>query len=224
MIVWGGFREYFESADPSLNSGGIYDPVSDSWSATSIIGAPYDRFDPTAVWTGEKMLVWGGQVTQGYSNGGGIYCGIFPPHYYQDTDADGYGNSASTLVSCTQPAGYAATPGDCNDGDAGLWTTPTEALNVRFTSPSTLQWDVPGQPGASSVLYDAIRSSNPADFVNGASCLATDTSSLTASDATAPALGATLNYLVRAQNSCPSGAGPLGFASSGNARTGLNCP
>jgi hypothetical protein len=37
-------------------------------------------------------------------------------------------------------------------------------------------------------------------------------------------LRTTLNYLVRAQNACPSGSGTLGLASSGLPRAGLDCP
>jgi N-acetylneuraminic acid mutarotase len=57
MVVWGG-----ESAVAStyLNTGGRYDPVNDTWSATSTVNAPTQRFGHTAVWTGQRMVVWGG--------------------------------------------------------------------------------------------------------------------------------------------------------------------
>ena len=56
MIVWGGWTG---SADP--NTGGIYDPATDTWTATSTVGAPTARAGHTAVWTGSKMIVWGGR-------------------------------------------------------------------------------------------------------------------------------------------------------------------
>ncbi|MFO0569848.1 MAG: putative metal-binding motif-containing protein [Polyangiaceae bacterium] len=37
--------------------------------------------------------------------------------YYQDSDGDGYGSTTATKTGCTQPAGYIATGGDCNDAD-----------------------------------------------------------------------------------------------------------
>ncbi|NUY81878.1 hypothetical protein HUK80_13320, partial [Flavobacterium sp. MAH-1] len=41
--------------------------------------------------------------------------------WYVDNDSDGYGNSAlPTIVSCSQPAGYAAQGGDCNDTVAAI--------------------------------------------------------------------------------------------------------
>jgi N-acetylneuraminic acid mutarotase len=64
MIVWGGY-----SATMSLNTGGRYDPSTDSWTATSTTNAPTARFWHTAVWTGSEMIVWGG----GLLNTGGRY-------------------------------------------------------------------------------------------------------------------------------------------------------
>ncbi|MEY4630145.1 MAG: hypothetical protein RIQ81_265 [Pseudomonadota bacterium] len=59
MIVWGGH----DGTNPR-NDGGIYalrsDPTPNTWSATTTTNAPVARFDHTAVWTGSKMIVWGG--------------------------------------------------------------------------------------------------------------------------------------------------------------------
>jgi N-acetylneuraminic acid mutarotase len=72
MIVWGGaynigFTVY------NLNTGGKYDPGTDSWAATSTTSAPEGRGSHTAVWTGSEMMVWGGQGDGGYLNSGGRY-------------------------------------------------------------------------------------------------------------------------------------------------------
>jgi len=67
MLVWGGVN-----VQGYLNSGGRYDPATDSWTATSTAGAPSPRYRHTAVWTGSAMLVWGG-VNAGYLNTGGRY-------------------------------------------------------------------------------------------------------------------------------------------------------
>lgn len=69
MIVWGG-----DSGSSYLNSGGRYNPGTDSWTATSTTNAPIARVDHTAVWTGTEMIVWGG--TDGnshYLSTGGRY-------------------------------------------------------------------------------------------------------------------------------------------------------
>ena len=56
MIVWGGIDNSFNI----LNSGGKYDPGTDTWVTTSIVNAPAARELHTAVWTGSEMIVWGG--------------------------------------------------------------------------------------------------------------------------------------------------------------------
>ena len=66
MIVWGGYGGTY------LNTGGRYDPSTDSWTAISTINAPAPRGGNTAVWTGSEMIVWGGD--DGFSlNTGGKY-------------------------------------------------------------------------------------------------------------------------------------------------------
>ena len=57
MIVWGG---YFMISDHYLNTGGRYNPITNSWTATSTTNAPSGRFNHTAVWTESEMIVWGG--------------------------------------------------------------------------------------------------------------------------------------------------------------------
>ena len=68
MIVWGGFTgvSYF-------NTGGRYDPSTDTWTSTSTAGAPSAREQHTAVWTGSEMIVWGGYDGASFLNTGGRY-------------------------------------------------------------------------------------------------------------------------------------------------------
>ena len=51
MIVWGGGL---------LNTGGRYNPVTDTWTATSSTNVPEGRSGHTAVRDGSEMIVWGG--------------------------------------------------------------------------------------------------------------------------------------------------------------------
>lgn len=71
MIVWGGCS--VNSCATSLNTGAIYDPVADTWIATSTTNAPAGVGGHSLVWTGSKMLVWGGLASGTYVNTGGIY-------------------------------------------------------------------------------------------------------------------------------------------------------
>src|SRR5437667_8720277 len=56
-----------------LNTGGRYNPGTDSWTATSTTGAPAGREVHTAVWTGSEMIVWGGFNGSSVLNTGGRY-------------------------------------------------------------------------------------------------------------------------------------------------------
>jgi N-acetylneuraminic acid mutarotase len=69
MIVWGG-----QGAPSPVNTGGKYNPSTDTWTATSTTNAPDARDLHTAVWTGSEMIVWGGQDNFGNNlNTGGRY-------------------------------------------------------------------------------------------------------------------------------------------------------
>ncbi|MGE5240659.1 MAG: Ig-like domain-containing protein [Bacteroidota bacterium] len=46
---------------------------TDAWQATATSGAPTGRIKHTAVWTGNGMIVWGGQGSGGVTNTGGLY-------------------------------------------------------------------------------------------------------------------------------------------------------
>ena len=74
MIVWGGyFVSLFNTVPVLLNTGGRYNPSTNSWAATSTTNAPTARRGHTAVWTGSEMIVWGGSGSGGYLNTGGRY-------------------------------------------------------------------------------------------------------------------------------------------------------
>jgi hypothetical protein len=69
MIIWGGVNSH-----GSLNTGGRYNPSTDTWTATSTSNAPIGRGSHTAVWTGIEMIVWGGYNNPaGELNTGGRY-------------------------------------------------------------------------------------------------------------------------------------------------------
>ncbi|MEZ4371778.1 MAG: hypothetical protein R3B07_13175 [Polyangiaceae bacterium] len=58
VVVWGGFDR---SADTVFGDGASYDPVSNSWSTIAAPGTLLSaRRDAYAVWTGTRVLIWGG--------------------------------------------------------------------------------------------------------------------------------------------------------------------
>jgi len=68
MIVWGGL----DSNLNYLNTGGRYNPITDSWTATNRTNAPAAREYTSSV-DGSEMIVWGGDGDTGYLNTGGRY-------------------------------------------------------------------------------------------------------------------------------------------------------
>ena len=79
MIIWGGIDGGI------LNTGGQYDPVTDSWITTSTNGnMPNGRGYFTAIWTGNEMLIWGGYDGIQHTNSLGIYNPYVTDVIFQD--------------------------------------------------------------------------------------------------------------------------------------------
>jgi hypothetical protein len=70
MIIWGGD---VGGSPPVTQTGAAYDPKARTWTPISMQGAPSPRHSHTAVWTGSKMLVWGGYGATDYAQEGGVY-------------------------------------------------------------------------------------------------------------------------------------------------------
>ena len=71
MIVWAGFNPFVGGF---LNTGGRYNPGTDSWRATSTTDVPDGRSLHSAVWTGTEMIIWAGTGNPGDLNTGARYC------------------------------------------------------------------------------------------------------------------------------------------------------
>jgi len=166
---------------------------------------------------------------QGLGDGVGDLCDNCPSDSnpgQENSDGDDLGNACDNCPSVTNPGQEdgdvdgAGDDCDCAPTDGTVWSVPTEAPNMRFTGPETLEWDAPAAPGADDLVYDVLRSATPANF-GGADCLESDGTDLTASEAGSPGSGVCWFYLVRSENGC---GGNLGGDSEGNPRAGVNCP
>jgi hypothetical protein len=79
MIVWGGY-----DGTVYMNTGGRFNPGTNSWTAISTTNAPTVRGFHTAVLAGSQMIVWGGLNNTppdptGLLNTGGINCATSGP-------------------------------------------------------------------------------------------------------------------------------------------------
>jgi N-acetylneuraminic acid mutarotase len=70
MIIWGGSSSNFPFY---FNTGGKYNPNTNSWTPTSIMNAPNARSEHKAVWAGNEMIVWGGLDVSSLFDTGGRY-------------------------------------------------------------------------------------------------------------------------------------------------------
>jgi hypothetical protein len=198
-------------------------------------GTPADATSYTVgatIGTGTVAVVVTGGSTAATISGlaGGI------SYHYANVAFDWDGTNAATInyktdgtiptaTSATDYDGDGVTPvTDCNDLISAVWATPGEARSLLFAADkSRLSWTAPQALGATSAAYDVIRAASVAAFSSG-TCVASNVGALDTTDGAVPDAGAAWYYLVRAENACPSGTGPLGYASSGSLIGGRSCP
>jgi N-acetylneuraminic acid mutarotase len=80
MVVWGGeHSNFFPFPEPGVcmavrdNFGGRYDPQTNTWATVTLTGAPTQKLGHTAVWTGDRMIVWGSDPSLSTEILGGRY-------------------------------------------------------------------------------------------------------------------------------------------------------
>jgi N-acetylneuraminic acid mutarotase len=69
VIVWGG---YTSNSGGATNTGAVFDIASNTWTPMSTTNAPSARAEHTAVWSGSKMIIFGG-VSGDIVGGGALY-------------------------------------------------------------------------------------------------------------------------------------------------------
>jgi N-acetylneuraminic acid mutarotase len=145
MIVWGGYGY--------LNTGGRYNPSTNSWASVTAFGAPSGRNYHTAIWTGDRMIVWGGHT--------------YIPEYQQFGTGGRYdpvSNSWTPTYSPGAPEGRAYLPAVWTGNEmivwgGGFWTGGDglyiEAVDTggRY-SPVTDSWTPTSSVNAPEPRYD----------------------------------------------------------------------
>jgi hypothetical protein len=153
LIVWGGI---VNTGWPfvSTNTGGRYNPATNSWTSTTLQSAPSARDLQQAVWTGSQMIVWGGTMDPDgvNTNTGGMYWadagGGGPPPLptlvslqLNPTSVIGGQTSQATLtLSGPAPAGGAVVMLSSSNGAASVpasVTVPEGAIAASFTVSTT---------------------------------------------------------------------------------------
>jgi hypothetical protein len=109
--------------------------------------------------------------------------------WYIDADLDGYGSSASTRESCTEPAGYADNDDDCDDSDDSAWPGAPEVHdgvdNDCDGDVDESWWVGNGNDGALSVAAGstlAWSAGNPVSTISGANVTVTGLVTVAAGD------------------------------------------
>jgi N-acetylneuraminic acid mutarotase len=72
MVIFGGSDNLGEDVHP-FNTGATYVASTNSWLPTPVQDAPSARFEHTAVWTGQRMVIWGGFSTTGIEATGALF-------------------------------------------------------------------------------------------------------------------------------------------------------
>jgi Zn-dependent metalloprotease len=76
MVVWGGFNP---ATLTPFATGGVYNPATDSWTTVASTNAPFARWFHTAVWTGSRMIVWGGRQAMASTTANLATGGLYDP-------------------------------------------------------------------------------------------------------------------------------------------------
>jgi N-acetylneuraminic acid mutarotase len=156
MIVWGGYN--YEQ-DRFFNTGGRYNPNSDSWTATTTINAPNAVNLSSAVWADSRMIVWGGFF---------YYIDAFGDSHSYDLSTGGAYCAAKSTPTPTPTPTPTSTPTPTPPPSPTPTPTPTPTATVTPSPTAT-----PGPPTIGlSVSPAVVRKGGSATFTVSATTAA----------------------------------------------------
>jgi hypothetical protein len=139
--------------------------------------------------------------------------------YYQDSDGDGFGNTAVSVTGCTQPAGYVTKSGDCCDTDRNAFPGQTAYFTTPTACGSTSQSAAPYDYNCNGA--DDVQSNGPTDCMLANSCPFNATQTACVANLPADCGGLPNNFGTAAcgqtWNLFPGGCGFLGPSVTGGA-------
>jgi N-acetylneuraminic acid mutarotase len=140
MICWGGVtNDHFVLK--YFNDGYRYNPSSNTWSSMNTNGAPSPRAQATAMWTGTKMIIWGGSIGQQSEvllNDGGCYAPT--------------SDSWLPITTNGAPVGRSSYSAVWTGSEMIIWGGHSFNDGARY-NPVTDSWSVLNNVGAPSARY-----------------------------------------------------------------------
>lgn len=139
MIVWGGTHEN-PGVGPAtyLAAGEAYEPATNSWFAVRQYPAPSGRAYHAAVWTGSRMIIWGGTISGDHPTDTG---GSYNADPFEDSWRDIPPSSTFFLPPAFEPLGlwvgsamWVGVPDPRNNGTSfGALYNPIADAWVKFS-------------------------------------------------------------------------------------------
>ncbi|MDI6788519.1 MAG: hypothetical protein QME51_09125, partial [Planctomycetota bacterium] len=130
MLVWGGY-----DGTNRLNTGGVYDPATNSWTTMTTTNAPSGRSHHSAVWTGSRMIVWGGRDGTNYFNTGGVYDPATNSWTTMTTTGAPSGRSEHSAVwTGTKMIVWGGYPGTSSVNTGGVYDPATDSWTTMTTT------------------------------------------------------------------------------------------
>ncbi len=164
MIVWGGYPGGV--FPPNYLDAGRYDPATDAWSAISLAGAPTDRWEPSTVWTGSEMIIWGGSEfdpsvgSERATNGGGRYSPVLDQWGPVSTNGQpGRRMYHSTVWTGTEMIVWGGSNGTSSLGDGGRYRPAADAWAPTSTvgAPSPRKSHVAVWDGREMIVSEGVK-------------------------------------------------------------------
>jgi hypothetical protein len=162
MIVWGGTGTYsclyngqIRTCTYYMNDGARYNPSTNAW--TSVPAGAFPRAFHSAVWTGSRMVIWGGEECLGFP--GNCPGAVFPLN-----DGAAYDPVTNTWQPIAGPTGVSG-----RTGHVALWTgsrmliwggsayyfNPVYTQDGALYDPATDTWSSMASPSALSPRREA---------------------------------------------------------------------